>query len=185
MIYTHILYDIVILYHIIFYYVILILYYVVSRGHGHRKGGSYGWKPSSSSNFSIRVFGIYSCVIELRQAIPYRAIRADGISINSIIPPFPGQSAALKSLVGKKGRCAGDRPSFCKLICPLASFSKMPAQVILNKDLFLSLSLYIYVYMCVCVQSTYIYTYIHIYIYIYIYVYTYIYIYIYTHMSLQ
>ena len=50
------------------------------------KGGWYGWKPSSSSNFSIRAFQVFS-LIELRQTVPCRAVRADSISINRIIPP--------------------------------------------------------------------------------------------------
>ena len=51
-----------------------------------RKGGWYGWKPSSSSNCSIRAFRAYY-LIEVRQTIICRAIRADSISINSTISP--------------------------------------------------------------------------------------------------
>ena len=51
-----------------------------------RKWGWYGWKPSSSSNFSTRAFRAYP-LIEMRQITLYRAIRADGISVNIILPP--------------------------------------------------------------------------------------------------
>ena len=50
-----------------------------------QQGGWYVWKPSSSSNFSIRALRAYS-LVEVRQTILYRAIRADCISINSILP---------------------------------------------------------------------------------------------------
>ena len=41
-----------------------------------RKGGWLGWKPSSSSNSSIRVVRAYP-LIEIRQAVPCRAIRGN------------------------------------------------------------------------------------------------------------
>ena len=47
-----------------------------------RKGGWYSWKPSSSSNFSIRVGRVYP-LIKTRQAVPCRAIRGNSISVNS------------------------------------------------------------------------------------------------------
>ena len=51
-----------------------------------RKGGSYGWKPSSSSNLSIRV--VRACPhVEIRQKVPCRAIRGNCISVNSTLPP--------------------------------------------------------------------------------------------------
>ena len=53
----------------------------------HQKGGWYGWKPSSRFNLSIRAFRAHP-LIEIRQTILYRAIRANGISTNSIIPPL-------------------------------------------------------------------------------------------------
>ena len=63
----------------------------------HRKGGRYGWKPSSSSNlsirafsnsnFSIRAFRAYP-LIEIRQRVPCRAIRGNNISVNSTLPPL-------------------------------------------------------------------------------------------------
>ena len=43
------------------------------------------WKPSPSSNLSIRAVRAYS-VIETRQTVPCRAIRGDGISMNSTLP---------------------------------------------------------------------------------------------------
>ena len=49
---------------------------------GIRKGWWYGWKPSSSSNFSIRAFRAYP-LIEVRQAVPCRAIRGSSISVSS------------------------------------------------------------------------------------------------------
>ena len=51
-----------------------------------RKAGWCGWKPSSSSNFSIRACRAYS-PIEIRQTAPCRAIRGDSISFNSTLPP--------------------------------------------------------------------------------------------------
>ena len=54
---------------------------------GTRKRGWYGWKPSSSSNLSIRVFRAYP-LIESSQTAPCRAIRGDGISANSTLPPL-------------------------------------------------------------------------------------------------
>ena len=52
---------------------------------GVRKGGWYGWKPSSSSNFSIRAFRVY-VLTEIRQALLCRALRAESISVDSILP---------------------------------------------------------------------------------------------------
>ena len=43
-----------------------------------RKGGRYCWKPSSSSNLSIRAFRAYS-PIEIIQPVIYRATRGDSI----------------------------------------------------------------------------------------------------------
>ena len=51
-----------------------------------RKGGCYGWKPSSSSNFSIRAFRAYP-FIEIRRTSPCWAIRGNSISVNSALPP--------------------------------------------------------------------------------------------------
>ena len=51
-----------------------------------RKGGWYGWKPSSSSDFSIRAFRAYP-LIETKQTVPCRAIRGTSISVNSTLPP--------------------------------------------------------------------------------------------------
>ena len=51
-----------------------------------RKGGWYGWKPSSSSNFSIRVVRA-DPLIEIRQTVPCRSIRGNSISVNSTLPP--------------------------------------------------------------------------------------------------
>ena len=63
------------------------------RGHprrqdiASRKGGRYGWKPSSRSSFSIRAFRAY-ILIEIRQTVPCRAIRGNSISVNSTLPPL-------------------------------------------------------------------------------------------------
>ena len=52
-----------------------------------RKGGWYRWKPSSSSNFSIRAVRVCSLNV-IRQWIINRAIRANGISVKSTLPPI-------------------------------------------------------------------------------------------------
>ena len=52
-----------------------------------RKGGRYCWKPSSSSNLSIRAFRAYP-LIEIRQTVPGRAIRGNSISVNGTLPPL-------------------------------------------------------------------------------------------------
>ena len=51
-----------------------------------RKGTWYSWKPSSSSKFSIRAFRAYH-LVEIRQTVPCRAVRGNGISVNSTLPP--------------------------------------------------------------------------------------------------
>jgi hypothetical protein len=51
-----------------------------------REGGWYGWKPSSSSNFSIRAFRACS-LAEVRQTPPCRAIRGSSISVSNTLPP--------------------------------------------------------------------------------------------------
>ena len=51
-----------------------------------RKRGWYGWRTSSSSNFSIRAFRAYP-LIEIRQTVPCRSIRGNSISVNSTLPP--------------------------------------------------------------------------------------------------
>ena len=48
-----------------------------------REGGRYGWKPSSSSNVSIRVVRAYY-LIGSKQTILYRASRADSISQSTV-----------------------------------------------------------------------------------------------------
>ena len=52
-----------------------------------RKGGWYGWKPSSSSIFSIRAFRVYP-LIEIRLPVPCRTTRGSSISVNSTLPPL-------------------------------------------------------------------------------------------------
>ena len=54
--------------------------------------GGYGWKPSSSSNCSIRAFRAYP-LIEIRPTVPCRAIRGNSISVKSNLPPLkePGE----------------------------------------------------------------------------------------------
>ena len=44
------------------------------------------WKLSSSSNLLIRVVRAYP-LIEIRQTAPCRAVRGNGISVNSTLPP--------------------------------------------------------------------------------------------------
>ena len=76
-----------ILYYTILYYTIL-YYSRVSKKSGRRtsrKGGRYGWKPSSSSNVSIWACRAYP-LIEIRQHGSCRAIRGDGMSVNSTLP---------------------------------------------------------------------------------------------------
>ena len=55
-----------------------------------RKGGRYGWKPSSSSNVLIRVVRAYP-PNEIRQTAPSRAIRGNSISVSSTLPPLKGR----------------------------------------------------------------------------------------------
>ena len=66
-----------------------------ARG-GDRKGGWYGWKPSSSWNFSIRVFRARP-LIEIRQTAPCRAIRGNSLSVNSTLPPSYPWTRSLSS----------------------------------------------------------------------------------------
>ena len=51
-----------------------------------QKGGWHAWKPSSSANLSIRAFRAVP-LVDTRQAILYRAVRGNSISIGSILPP--------------------------------------------------------------------------------------------------
>ena len=64
----------------------------------------------SNSNFSIRAFPAYP-LIGIRQTVPCRAIRADGISVNSTLPPFqvPLEPGAVPVRAGPL-RPGGDRP---------------------------------------------------------------------------
>ena len=98
-----------------------------------RKGVWYGWKPSSSSNFSIWAFRVFT-LIEIRQAVPCRAIRGDSISVSSTLLPFL--------------KVAGGRPRLAAVGAALHGF-------ICRQDIFLSLSLYtyiyIYIYTCICI----------------------------------
>ena len=53
----------------------------------------YGWKPSSSSNLSIRAFRVYP-LVEIRQTVPCRAIRGKSSDsrrryLNQQHPPPP------------------------------------------------------------------------------------------------
>ena len=69
------------------------------------EGGRYGWKPSSSSNFSIRAFRAQICKFELFELIllskldkqipveqceASRAIRGGSTSVSSTLPPSEG-----------------------------------------------------------------------------------------------
>ena len=121
---------------------------------GARKGGWYGWKPSSSSNFSHRAFRAV-CLIEFRQTIPYRAIRA---AVNQI---RRSEAPCISSLRVP--------PMGCRMT------------IIISNDymyiyIYICIYVYTYTYVYLCVH---IYIYIYISINIYIYIYTYIYIYIY------
>ena len=50
------------------------------------RGDDTFWKPSSNSTCSIRAFRAYP-LIEIRQAVPCRAIRGSRISVNGSPPP--------------------------------------------------------------------------------------------------
>ena len=78
------------------------LYPFVSSGNKNRKGGFYGWKPSSSSSFLIQVVRAQSSQFELfefalllkfdkhlpvEQFEASRAIRGSSISVSSTLPP--------------------------------------------------------------------------------------------------
>ena len=96
------------------------------------KGGWYGWKPSSSSDLSIRAFRAYP-LVEFRQTGPCRAIR--GTSISVTLPP-------LKNSCNRRTVTA-------------AAVSESAAS---SKYKYISLSTYIYIYTCI----HYIYIYIYI-----------------------
>ena len=51
-----------------------------------RKGAGCGWKPSSSSNISIRAFRAYP-LVEIRQTVPCRAIRGKQYLSQQYHPP--------------------------------------------------------------------------------------------------
>ena len=55
-----------------------------------RKWGCCDWKASSSSNFSIQAFRVYT-LVEIGQMVPCRAIRGTSISVNSTLPPLEGR----------------------------------------------------------------------------------------------
>ena len=67
-----------------------------TRAAGVRKGGGYGWKPSSSSNLSVRAFRAYP-LVEIGQAAPCRAIRGNSTSVSSNPPPSWGYTAVSRS----------------------------------------------------------------------------------------
>ena len=63
---------------------------------GLRKGGWSGWKPSSSSDFSIRAFRVHP-PIEIRQAVLDRAIRGNSISVSSQLSTVPSPLSGLRA----------------------------------------------------------------------------------------
>ena len=74
-------------------YIQLYIYiYIYTHVTSQRKGGRYGWKPSSSSSFSTRASRAFRAypLVEIRQAVPRRAIRGNSISVNSTLPPLIG-----------------------------------------------------------------------------------------------
>ena len=72
---------------IIMIIIIIIIIPRAAQGPSIEKGGWYGWKPSSSSNFSIRAFRVVS-LTEAKRTVLYRAIRANRISIKQYHPPL-------------------------------------------------------------------------------------------------
>ena len=76
-----------------------------------RKGGWYGWEPSSSSNLSIRVFRAYP-LSELSQTVPRRAIRGSSISVSSTLPPLKTCLGVnyVKLLCGRQSRLICHEP---------------------------------------------------------------------------
>ena len=72
-----------------------------------RKGGRYGWKPSSSSNFPIRVVRAYP-LIEIRQTIIHRAVRGNGISVNSTLPPLTSVARSTPRANTSDTQCCGN-----------------------------------------------------------------------------
>ena len=59
----------------------------ISGKYCFRKGGWYGWEPSSSSKCPIRAFRVVY-LIEIRKTAPCRAIRGNSISVNRTLPPL-------------------------------------------------------------------------------------------------
>ena len=146
-----------------------------------RKGGWYGWKSSSSSNLSIRVFRAHT-PLEIRQAILYRAVRADSISINRTLPPILRCSRIRVQILSVFAVWALLRPWATALLRTTAPscMTKRAVEPSVQKPnknhLTLSLSLYIYthiyIYIYICIHTIkHICMYMCIYIYIYIYIY--------------
>ena len=65
----------------------------------YRKGTWYGWKPSSSSKFTILAFRAYY-LIDCRQKAHSRALRGNSISVNSTLPL--SQCKALRPAAGER-----------------------------------------------------------------------------------
>ena len=134
-----------------------------------RKGGWCGWKPSLSSDLSIRAFRAHP-LIEIRQAVPCRAIRGKNISVNSTLPPLnPCRCLARDRQTGVARRGSGNSlvkseqtymfPLRPVVTCPYLCTSDRPIGAGTRKA---CMCVYIYIYICV-------YLYHDIYIYIYIY----------------
>ena len=71
-----------------------------------QKGGWYNYRPSSSSNFSIRAFRAYP-LVEIRQTILYRAIRGSSISVSSTLPPSLSFQCASRQVPGRNHHRGG------------------------------------------------------------------------------
>ena len=80
----------------------------------NRKGEGYGWKPSSSSNSSVRAFR--ACpLIEVGQAVPCREIRGSSISMHSTLPPlleFEAGGVRPNSVGSSGGICLAAAPHY-------------------------------------------------------------------------
>ena len=114
-----------------------------------------GWKPSSSSAFSMRYFPAYP-LIETRQTAPCPAIRGDGISVDSTLAPFLSLLVSLIVIV---------HILWCYYV-----------------HIYACMYVYIYIYICIAIDihkererenEMYIHVHTHVYMYIYIYIYIY------------
>ena len=110
----------------------------------YRKGDDTVGKPSSSSNYSIRVFRAYP-LIEVRPTVPCRAIRGKGISVNSTLPP---------SQLPKRPRPRDQKQKEATGHIVYHTSLDLPKEMVSG----ISLSLYIYIYIYYIIIIIYIYT---------------------------